>query len=170
MEFDRKLIREVKDVLDRCRDGGLMLATVESCTGGLLAAALTSVPGSSAVVERGYVTYSNAAKTEMVGVPEALIRRDGAVSETVARAMAEGALERSPADIAVGITGIAGPDGGTREKPVGLVHIAAARRNHATLHRRMLFGEQGRDRIRLLAVRTALVMVVAQIDSGGLVA
>jgi nicotinamide-nucleotide amidase len=168
--FDPKLIREVKDVLDRCRDGGLMLATVESCTGGLLAAALTAVPGSSAVVERGYVTYSNAAKTAMVGVPEALIVRDGAVSETVARAMAEGALERSPADIAVAITGIAGPNGGSQEKPVGLVHLAAARREYATLHRRMLFGEQGRDRIRLLAVRTALVMVMAQIDSGGLVA
>ena len=113
--FDPKLIREVKDVLDRCRDGGLRLATAESCTGGLLAAALTAVPGSSAVVERGYVTYSNEAKTAMVGVPAALITRDGAVSETVARAMAEGALERSPADIAVAITGIAGPAGGTRK-------------------------------------------------------
>jgi nicotinamide-nucleotide amidase len=170
MEFDPKLIREVKDVLDRCRDGGLKLATVESCTGGLLAAALTAVPGSSAVVERGYVTYSNESKTDLVGVPAALMARDGAVSETVARAMAEGALERSPVDIAVAITGIAGPDGGTTEKPVGLVHVAAARRGHATLHRRMLFGEQGRDRIRLLAARTALVMVIAQIDSGGLTA
>ena len=168
--FDPKLIREVKDVLDRCRDGGLRLATVESCTGGLLAAALTAVPGSSAVVERGYVTYSNEAKTTMVGVPAALITRDGAVSETVARAMAEGALERSPADIAVAITGIAGPAGGSAEKPVSLVHIAAARRGRATLDRRMLFGDQGRDRIRLLAVRTALVVVIAQIDSGGLVA
>ena len=161
--FDPKLIREVKDVLDRCRDGGLRLATVESCTGGLLAAALTAVPGSSAVVERGYVTYSNEAKTTMVGVPAALITRDGAVSETVARAMAEGALERSPADIAVAITGIAGPAGGSAEKPVGLVHIAAARRGRATLDRRMLFGDQGRDRIRLLAVRTALVVVIAQL-------
>lgn len=121
--FDPKLIREVKDVLDRCRDGGLRLATVESCTGGLLAAALTAVPGSSAVVERGYVTYSNEAKTTMVGVPATLIARDGAVSETVARAMAEGALARSPADIAVAITGIAGPDGGSNGKPVGLVYI-----------------------------------------------
>src|SRR5262245_20771731 len=94
MEFDPKLIREVKDVLDRCRDGGLRLATVESCTGGLLAAALTAVPGSSAVIERGYVTYSIESKTTMVGVPAALIARDGAVSETVARAMAEDALER----------------------------------------------------------------------------
>lgn len=168
--FDPKVIREVKDVLDRCRDGGLRLATVESCTGGLLAAALTAIAGSSAVVERGYVTYSNEAKTTMVGVPAALIARDGAVSETVARAMAEGALERSPADIAVAITGIAGPAGGSAEKPVGLVHIAAARRGRATLHRRMLFGDQGRDRIRLLAVRTALVVVIEQINSGGLVA
>src|SRR6185503_7648442 len=102
-------------------------------------AALTAIAGSSAVVERGYVTYSNEAKIAMVGVPAALIRRDGAVSETVARIMAEGALERSPADIAVAITGIAGPDGGSPDKPVGLVHIAAARRSYATLHRRMSF-------------------------------
>ena len=169
MEFDRKLIREVKDVLDRCRDGGLMLATVESCTGGLLAAALTAVPGSSAVVERGYVTYSNAAKTDMVGVPEALIRRDGAVSETASapwpKARSNAARRHRGRHHRDRRPGWRHP-----RKAGGPRSIAAARRDHATLHRRMLFGEQGRDRIRLLAVRTALVMVIAQIDSGGLVA
>ena len=143
MEFDRKLIREVKDVLDRCRDGGLMLATVESCTGGLLAAALTAVPGSSAVVERGYVTYSNAAKTDMVGVPEALIRRDGAVSETVARAMAEGALERCPPTSRSASPGSPARMAAPKKSRWASFYIAAARRDHATLHRRMLFVSRG---------------------------
>lgn len=164
MEFDRKLIREVKDVLDRCRDGGLMLATVESCTGGLLAAALTAVPGSSAVVERGYVTYSNAAKTDMVGVPEALIRRDGAVSETVARAMAEGALERSPADIAVGITGIAGPDGGTPQKPVGTVFFGVAVAGQVTSRRFRFAGD--RIAVKWQAAQTALDLLRRSLGGG----
>lgn len=160
-----------REVLDACRDGGLMVATVESCTGGLVAAALTDVAGSSAVVERGYVTYSNQAKTDLVGVPQSLIRDHGAVSETVARAMAEGALERSPADIAVSVTGIAGPQGGSSEKPVGLVHLACARRGFPTQHRRMLYGaERPRSDIRARAVRSALQMLLEQARAGGVIA
>jgi nicotinamide-nucleotide amidase len=160
-----------REVLDACRDGGLTVATVESCTGGLVAAALTDVAGSSAVVERGYVTYSNRAKTDLVGVADDLIRNHGAVSETVARAMAEGALERSPADIAVSITGIAGPQGGSRDKPVGLVHLACARRGFPTQHRRMLYGaERPRNDIRARAVRSALQMLLEQARAGGVIA
>ena len=125
--------------LDACRRAGLTLSTVESCTGGLAAAALTGIAGSSDVMERGFVTYSNEAKTELVGVASALIKAAGAVSEEVARAMAEGGLRCSRADIAVAITGIAGPAGGSPGKPVGLVHIAAARRAGPTLHERHVF-------------------------------
>jgi nicotinamide-nucleotide amidase len=170
-KIDREISLLAREALDACRDGGLTVATVESCTGGLVAAALTAVPGSSAVVERGFVTYSNRAKTDLVGVPEAMLRQHGAVSETVARTMAEGALERSPADIAVAITGIAGPDGGSAEKPVGLVHLACARRGFPTQHVRMLYGEErSRDDIRARAVRTALQLIVAQARAGGIVA
>jgi len=126
-------------VLAACRRGGLKLATAESCTGGMVAAALTDIAGSSDVLERGFVVYSNEAKTDMLGVPEALIKRLGAVSEEVARAMAEGGLAHSDADICVAITGIAGPGGGTPLKPVGLVHIACARKGGATVHERHVF-------------------------------
>lgn len=111
-----------------CAEKDLTVATVESCTGGLLSAAITAVPGSSRVFERGYVTYSNDAKTELVGVPRELIMHQGAVSEDVAQAMAEGAFRKARVDIAVSITGIAGPDGGTATKPVGLVHFGAVNR------------------------------------------
>ena len=147
-------------VLEVCRAAGLMVATAESCTGGMVAAALTDIAGSSEVFERGFVTYSNRAKAEMLGVPEALIARHGAVSEPVARAMAEGALERSPADIAVAVTGIAGPGGGTPEKPVGLVHFACARRGLGLRHERIAFGDLGRARVRAAATRQALLMVL----------
>ena len=131
--FDDALIREAASLLDACRARALKLATAESCTGGLIAALLTEIPGSSDVVERGFVTYSNAAKTEQLGVPADLIATHGAVSEPVARAMAEGALSHSHADLAVSVTGVAGPGGGTATKPVGLVHLAARppRRAHA---------------------------------------
>jgi nicotinamide-nucleotide amidase len=138
-----------------------MAVTAESCTGGMVAAALTDIPGSSAVVERGFVTYSNAAKTECLGVPAALIEAHGAVSEPVARAMAEGALAHSRADVAVAVTGIAGPGGGSAEKPEGLVHFAAARRGGATRHRRRGFGALGRDRVRTAALHEALAMLLA---------
>ncbi|MGH6889544.1 MAG: CinA family protein [Rhizomicrobium sp.] len=132
------------------------IAVAESCTGGLLAGLLTEIAGASDVFERGFVTYSNRAKAELLGVPETLIAQDGAVCEAVARAMAEGALSNSPADVAVAITGIAGPGGGTAEKPVGLVHIAAARRGKETLHERREFGAIGRSAIRLKSAEAAL--------------
>jgi nicotinamide-nucleotide amidase len=120
---------------------------------------LTEVAGSSAVVDRGLVTYSNAAKTDLLGVPAAMIVREGAVSESVARAMAEGALARSAADLAVSITGIAGPGGGTAEKPVGLVHFASLRRGGETRHLRHVFQDVGRSAIRLAALREALILL-----------
>lgn len=168
--FDRTLISEARDVLDVCRQGGLMLTTAESCTGGLVAAILTDIAGSSDVVERGFITYSNAAKIQMLGVPAETIATHGAVSEQTARAMAEGALARSRADISVSVTGIAGPGGGSADKPVGLVHLACARRENETLHRRMLFGDQGRERVRLLSVRTAFLLLRKQAESGSLTA
>ncbi len=127
------------------------IATAESCTGGLVAGLLTAVPGSSAVVDRGFVTYSNEAKTDLVGVPAALIAAHGAVSEPVARAMAEGALGRSLADAAVAITGIAGPGGGSPDKPVGLVHFALALKGKPTHRIERRFGDPGRAEIRRLS-------------------
>jgi nicotinamide-nucleotide amidase len=143
-------------LLDRCKAEHLMLATAESCTGGLIAAALTAIPGSSAVVDRGFVTYSNEAKAELLDVPTDLITRFGAVSAEVARAMVEGALKHSSADLAIAVTGIAGPDGGTPDKPVGLVHIAAARRGGARLHEEKRYGAIGRDEVRMRTVIDAL--------------
>jgi nicotinamide-nucleotide amidase len=142
-----------------CRRRKLKIATAESCTGGLITASLTEIPGSSVVVDRGFVTYSDAAKTEMIGVDAGLIARDGAVSESVARAMAEGALTHSAADLVVAVTGIAGPDGGTPEKPVGLVHFAAVRRGQPVMHRERRFNEKGRSAIRIAATREALEML-----------
>ena len=138
---------------------GLKVATAESCTGGLVAALLTEIPGSSAVVERGFVTYSNEAKTDLVGVPADLIAAHGAVSEAVARAMAEGALRRSKADVAVAITGIAGPGGATATKPVGLVHFGLARTGAPTRHLERRYGDLGRGEVRLRAVGDALSLL-----------
>lgn len=146
-------------VLTLAREAGVMLATVESCTGGLVAGALTAISGSSDVVDRGFVTYSNAAKTALVGVPEALIAEHGAVSEPVARAMAEGGLSAAGVGAAVAITGVAGPDGGTADKPVGLVHFAVARAGRPTLHQEMRFGDIGREAVRLASVRVALELL-----------
>jgi nicotinamide-nucleotide amidase len=139
-----------------CRDRGLVLATAESCTGGLVSALITEVPGSSAAFDRGFATYSNAAKAEMLGVSPALIAAEGAVSEAVARAMAAGALARSGADIAVSITGVAGPGGGTAAKPVGLVHFARARRDGTVTAVERRFGDIGRNAVRLASVAQAL--------------
>jgi nicotinamide-nucleotide amidase len=141
------------------REKGWKLATAESCTGGLVAGAITDVAGSSDVFDRGFVTYSNAAKTEMLGVPADLITQYGAVSEAVARAMVEGALKRSMANVAVAITGVAGPGGGSEEKPIGLVHFACATRGKTT-HLEMRFGDVGRAIIRQAAVRQALQLVL----------
>ncbi|WP_290542425.1 CinA family protein [Aestuariivirga sp.] len=144
--------------MDRCRRNRLMLATAESCTGGLIAGLITSVSGSSDALDCGFVTYSNAAKVRMIGVPPDLIARHGAVSEEVARAMAEGALANSAADVAVAVTGVAGPGGGTAAKPVGLVHCAAARRGLPAVHRELRLGGIGRGAVRLETVRVAIEM------------
>jgi nicotinamide-nucleotide amidase len=154
--FSPDLTREAAALLDDLRRRGLKLAAAESCTGGLITALLTEIAGSSDVVERGFVTYSNAAKAELLGVPEAMLAEHGAVSETVARAMVEGALARSQADIAVAVTGVAGPGGGSAAKPVGLVHIAAARRGGAVLHQECRFGDIGRGAVRIASVEVAL--------------
>ncbi len=146
-------------VLDACRRRGLTVATAESCTGGLVAGALTEIPGSSDVVDSGFVTYSNAAKEAMLGVQAALLERHGAVSRDAAEAMAAGALAMSAADLAVAITGIAGPGGGSAEKPVGLVHFAAAARDGRHLHREKRFGDVGRSTVRALSVAEALAML-----------
>jgi nicotinamide-nucleotide amidase len=147
-----------KRLLALCRARGLKIATAESCTGGLVAAALTEIPGSSDVVDRGFVTYSNEAKHEMLGVPNATLKKFGAVSEQTAVAMAKGALKNSDADIAVSITGIAGPGGATPGKPVGLVHFAAAGRRRV-IHRAKKFGDIGRRKVRLKSVVEALDML-----------
>lgn len=147
-------------VLAAARAQQRMVATVESCTGGLVAGLLTEIPGSSDVVDRGFVTYTNAAKSELVGVPAGLIAAHGAVSEPVARAMAEGALQRSQADLAVAVTGVAGPGGGSDLKPVGLVHFALAVRGGATLHVERRFEPSGRAGIRAHAVEQALTMLL----------
>ncbi len=170
MLFDRETILAVKDVLDLAREAGLKIATAESCTGGLIIAALTSVAGSSAVVERGFVTYSNEAKIELLGVGEDQIREHGAVSEVVARAMAEGAMAHAPADIAVSVTGIAGPGGGSSEKPVGLVHLACARKDNPTVHEMLRAGDIGRDGIRHAALLAGLHLIRSQLSSGTMLA
>jgi nicotinamide-nucleotide amidase len=146
-------------LLDAYREKGLKIATAESCTGGLVAALLTEISGSSSVMERGFVTYSNEAKIELIGVPAELIAAHGAVSEPVARAMAEGALAHSRADVAVGITGVAGPTGGTATKPVGLVHFGLARKGAATIHLERRYGDLGREIVRRRAVEDALALL-----------
>ncbi|HLK81493.1 MAG TPA: CinA family protein [Xanthobacteraceae bacterium] len=146
-------------VLDACRSGGLKVAAAESCTGGLVAGALTEIAGSSDVFDRGFVTYSNAAKQEMLGVAAAILERHGAVSRETAEAMARGALAASNADLAIAITGIAGPGGGSAAKPVGLVHFAAAARDGQRVHREKRYADIGRSAVRKKAVAEALAML-----------
>jgi len=158
--FDHELREAAEHALVACRKKGLRLVTAESCTGGLISAALTAISGSSDVVDRAFITYSNEAKREMIGVPWDAILGHGAVSEPVARAMASGALARSDAQIAVSVTGVAGPGGGSAEKPVGLVHFGAVREGHEPIAERHVFPGD-RDNIRRLTVLTALAMVSA---------
>jgi nicotinamide-nucleotide amidase len=153
---DRELSAAARRLLDQCRRKGLRVATAESCTGGLVAGALTEIAGSSDVVECGFVVYSNEAKQSMLGVPASTLKRHGAVSAETASAMAAGALKKSRADLSVAITGIAGPGGGSRDKPVGLVHFAAASRSGQHVSRRRLFGDVGRKRVRELSVVEAI--------------
>jgi nicotinamide-nucleotide amidase len=157
--FRDDLIALATDTLAIARSRRMMIATAESCTGGLIAGLLTEIPGSSDVLERGFVTYSNAAKEEMLGVPHELLATHGAVSRAVAAAMAEGALDHSWAQLAVAVTGIAGPGGGSAEKPVGLVFIAAMRAGDAPIVQRHLFGDIGRDQVRLATVEAALTLL-----------
>ena len=154
-------------IIDKAGAEGMMLATAESCTGGLIAGALTDVPGSSAVVDRGFVTYSNEAKNEMIGVPMALIEKHGAVSAAVARAMAKGALAASRADVAVSVTGIAGPSGGTARKPVGLVWFGLAVKDGPARVERRVFASGSRDFVRTKATETALHLMLTALGETG---
>src|SRR4051812_33104997 len=149
-----------RSLLDLCRMRKLTIATAESCTGGLVAAALTDIPSSSDVIDRGFVTYSNEAKHAMLGVSTATLATFGAVSKETATAMAIGALENADVDLAVSITGIAGPGGATPGKPVGLVHFAAAARDGRITHRECRFGAIGRSAVRARSVLEALRMLL----------
>src|SRR5262252_10920226 len=148
-----------RSLLDLCRMRKLTIATAESCTGGLVAGALTDIPGSSDVIDRGFITYSNDAKRAMLGVDAQTLLTFGAVSKETATQMAVGALERAGVDLAVSITGIAGPGGATPGKPVGLVHLAAAARGGALIHRERRYGDIGRAEVRGVAVAEALTML-----------
>ncbi|GGB44985.1 competence damage-inducible protein A [Roseibium aquae] len=178
MPFDQKpagapdlddLAEKAGQVVARARAAKLMIATAESCTAGLIAAAITEVAGSSAVFDRGFVTYSNEAKTELLGVPWDLILREGAVSPDVAKRMAVGALERSRADIAVAVTGVAGPGGGSPEKPVGTVHFGLARTGAPVEHVHVRFPDAGRRTIRFQTVLEALELITKHlpVSTGG---
>jgi len=161
--LDGQRTEQARGLIELCKERGLMIGTAESCTGGLLSACLTAVPGSSSVFERGFVTYANQAKTEMLGVGADLLAAHGAVSEPVARAMAEGVLARAPVDLAVSITGVAGPGGGSAEKPVGLVFIGYARKTQTgpqVMVERCEFGEVGRNVIREQTVARALDLLI----------
>ena len=162
--FDEAIHTKARAVLDACREAGVMLVTAESCTGGLVAGALTEIAGSSDVVERGFVTYSYESKTGMLGVPAEMIAAHGAVSEPVARAMAEGALARSPARLSIAVTGVAGPGSDSDAKPAGLVHLAAARHGKEILHEKHAFGDIGRDAVRRATVAAALDVVLRRLS------
>jgi nicotinamide-nucleotide amidase len=161
--FDEQQIVQASELLQHCRARGMMLATAESCTGGLVASLLTAIAGSSDVFERGFVTYSNAAKTQMLGVPAVVVALHGAVSEEVARAMADGALLHSGAQLSLSITGIAGPSGGSDEKPVGLVYLASAMLGGDTIAQRHVFaGDRGE--VRKQAVDAALSLLGSRVN------
>jgi nicotinamide-nucleotide amidase len=165
--FPPELLRDAQALLTELQRRALKLATAESCTGGLLAGLLTEIPGASASLERGLVTYSNTAKCALLGVEARLIEDAGAVSADVARAMAEGALAHAPVDIAIAVTGIAGPDGGSAAKPVGLVYLAVARKGQATHVRECRFGSIGRSEIRVASVREAVALAREALSSQG---
>jgi nicotinamide-nucleotide amidase len=157
--MDQDLVEQARALLELCRSKSLKITTAESCTGGLVASTLTAVAGSSDVVERGFVTYSNEAKQEMLGVAPEILARHGAVSRETARAMAAGALVHAPVELAVSVTGIAGPQGATADKPVGLVHFAAASRAGQLMDCERRYGNIGRDEVRRACVKQALNML-----------
>ena len=159
--FEAETLTLAQSVLDACRARGWHIATAESCTGGLVAGALTAIAGSSDVVERGFVTYSNEAKSEMLGVPPATIAAHGAVSSETAAAMAEGAVARAPVDLAISVTGVAGPGGGSAAKPLGLVIFGLARRNGPSRTERRVF-DGDRSAVRQAALRVALGLLAAE--------
>lgn len=165
MLFHPDDIAAASALLDRLRHHKMTLCTAESCTGGLIAGLLTEVPGSSDVVDRGLVTYSNGAKCDLLGVPASLIDRFGAVSEEVAVAMARGAIRSSAVDLSIAVTGVAGPGGGTPEKPIGLVHLAAHVRGHQAVTKELRLGDIGRTEVRLATVRTALALTHQALDA-----
>lgn len=156
---DKEIMEAAQALLDLCTKKKFTLATAESCTGGLLTGALTEIPGSSAVVDRGYVTYSNSAK-QQIGVAAATLKKYGEVSRETAEAMAKGVLANTPVNLTVAITGIAGPGGGTRDKPVGLVHFAAAARGGRLVHQERRFGDIGRAQVRRRSVLQAISMLL----------
>ncbi|WP_295186250.1 CinA family protein [uncultured Brevundimonas sp.] len=160
--FSRDIAQLAQQIVATASARGLMLATAESCTGGLVSAAITAIPGSSAVLDRGFVTYSNEAKIEMLGVPVKILSDHGAVSQAVAVAMAEGAVAHSRANFSVSVTGVAGPGGGSVDKPVGLVHFAASGPK-GVIHRVERFGDLGRDEIRQASVCVALEMLADRV-------
>jgi len=162
--FDTETLALAQSVLDACRERGWHVATVESCTGGLVAGALTALAGSSDVVERGFVTYSNAAKSELLGVPPETIAAHGAVSSETTAAMAQGAVARAPVDVAISVTGLAGPGGGSAAKPVGLVIFGLARRNGPSRTEHRVF-DGDRSSVRQAAVHTALSLLAAEARS-----
>ena len=166
--FDETIHTKAQCVLDACRAAGVMLVSAESCTGGLVAAALTEIAGSSDVVDRGFVTYSYEAKSEMLGVPADMIEAHGAVSEPVARAMAEGALARaaSKAQLSIAVTGVAGPGSDSQSKPAGLVHFAAAQTGKDVIHEMHEFGDIGRGAVRRASVEVALDLVLRRLSEG----
>ncbi|QEE09150.1 CinA family protein [Bartonella kosoyi] len=155
--------KQAHEVLNICRQKSLLLTTVESCTGGLIAASLTNIAGSSDVLDCGFVVYSNESKMRLVSVCAELIKTYGAVSKEVALAMAEGGLKHSQADIAVSVTGIAGPGGASLNKPVGLVHFAVAYKNHSPVHKEMHFGHLDRKAIRHATVENAFQMILERL-------
>lgn len=157
--LDDDIVEAAKRLLDICKRKNLTLATAESCTAGLVAGTLAEVPGVSSMLERGFITYSNEAKQEMLGVSANTLERHGAVSRETAEEMARGALAHAPVDIAVSVTGIAGPDGGTAEKPVGLVHFGAAARSGRLIHAEKRFGDIGRANVRKQSVLQAFRML-----------
>jgi nicotinamide-nucleotide amidase len=157
--LDDDIVEAARQLLDICKRKKLLVATAESCTAGLVAGTLTEVPGVSSMLDRGFITYSNEAKQEMLGVAKATLDKFGAVSKETAIEMAKGALARAPVDLTISVTGIAGPDGGSEEKPVGLVHFAGASRDGQLVHSEQRFGAPGRDEVRKRSVLHAFRML-----------
>ena len=166
MMFDDKILDKAGRVIEACRAAKVMMVTAESCTGGLLTAALTAIPGSSDAIDRGYIAYSLHGKIEMIGVPAQMLAEHGAVSAGVARAMAGGALARCGprAKLAVSITGVAGPGGTSPTKPAGLVYIAVAQEGKGVLEEKHEFGDIGRHEVRLASVEAALDLILKRLD------